>query len=145
MYPVCLSSQVLQSTMFYDRDFLTFASPLPPNSPRYLSLLRPFTPNVWLMIGIFIVCVGVTFLFISKFEVGNVVLFLIFLIVSNILLKGKITGFTLEEFSSISATLWYCFGTLIGESITRDKDLQGIKALRYVCNINYRTRVPEQT
>ena len=122
--------------MFYDRDFLTFASPLPPESPRYLSLLRPFTPNVWLMIGIFIVCLGVAFLFISKFEVGNVVLFQTFLIAFTVFLKGKTTGYTLKEFSSLSETLWYCFGTLIGESITRDKDLQGIKALRYVCVIN---------
>ena len=49
----------------------------------------------------------------------------------TVFLKGKIIGYTLEEFSSLSATLWYCFGTLIGESITRDKRLEVIKALRY--------------
>ena len=69
---VCLSTQVLQSTMFYDRDFLTFASPVPPDSPRFLSLLRPFTLNMWIMVGIFMAAMGVAFFLISNIEVGNV-------------------------------------------------------------------------
>ena len=70
-YTSCLF-QVVESTMFYDRDFLTFASPLPALKPRFLSLLRPFTLTIWILVGISMFALGVVFFFISNIEVCDV-------------------------------------------------------------------------
>ena len=66
----CMSIQVVQTTMFYDRDFLTFASPIPAPAPRFFSLLRPFTLIVWVLVITSIISLGVVFYFISNLEVS---------------------------------------------------------------------------
>ena len=35
--------------------------------------------------------------------------------------QGRVVGINLKEWSTLSEAVWYCFGTLIGESITRDR------------------------
>ena len=62
--------QVCQTTIFHDRDFFTFASPLPTVKPRFFSLTRPFGLEVWAMIMATVFITGVAFFFISNIEVN---------------------------------------------------------------------------
>ena len=68
----CWSSQVVQSTIFHDRDFLTFASPIPAVKPRFFSLLRPFTLTFWILVGISMFALAGVFFTISNVEVNDV-------------------------------------------------------------------------
>ena len=61
--------QVIQATIFHDRDFFTFASPLPTVKPRFFSLTRPYGIEVWATIVITMVITGVAFFFVSNIEV----------------------------------------------------------------------------
>lgn len=61
--------QVSQPTIFHDRDFFTFASPLPTVKPRFFSLLRPFDIEVWAMVVATAIITGIVFFFISNIEV----------------------------------------------------------------------------
>lgn len=61
--------QVCQTTIFHDRDFFTFASPLPTVKPRFFSLTRPFGIEVWAMIMATVFITGVAFFFVSNIEV----------------------------------------------------------------------------
>ena len=67
-----MTFQVVESTMFYDRDFLTFASPIPALRPRFLSLLRPFSLTIWIFVGISMFALGFVFFFLSNVEVCDV-------------------------------------------------------------------------
>ena len=67
-----MTFQVVQSTMFYDRDFLTFASPIPALKPRFLSLLRPFSLTIWIFVGSSMLALGLVFFFLSNVEVCDV-------------------------------------------------------------------------
>ena len=63
--------QVCQTTIFHDRDFFTFASPLPTVKPRFFSLTRPFGLEVWAMIMATVLITGIAFFFISNIEVNQ--------------------------------------------------------------------------
>ena len=64
--------QVLQPTVFHDRDFFTFASPLPTVKPRFWALIRPFDTIVWVMNVVTIIASGMIFYVISNIEVNVV-------------------------------------------------------------------------
>ena len=63
------SSQVIQATIFHDRDFFTFASPLPTVKPRFFSLTRPFGIEVWATIVATMIITAIAFFFVSNIEV----------------------------------------------------------------------------
>ena len=65
----CQFIQVLQPTVFHDRDFFTFASPLPTVKPRFLALIRPFETVVWVMTAVTVITLGIILFFISNIEV----------------------------------------------------------------------------
>ena len=64
--------QVLQPTVFHDKDFFTFASPLPTVKPTFLALIRPFGPVVWIMNVTTIITTGIILYVISNLEVAVV-------------------------------------------------------------------------
>ena len=59
-------------TVFHDRDFFTFASPLPTVKPRFWALIRPFDTIVWVMNVVTIIASGMIFYVISNIEVNFV-------------------------------------------------------------------------
>ena len=46
------------------------------------------------------------------------------------IIQGNIVGYDFKEWSHISEAFWYCYGTLIGEAITRDRRSASANALR---------------
>lgn len=116
--------------MFYDKGQLTFASPLPTVRPSFLALVKPFGILVWIMIVIEVIIMSAIFYAISNIEVFHQAEVLRFLLNFS-LLQGSVVGFNFDEWSKISEALWYCFGTMIGEAITRDRRSAKALALRY--------------
>ena len=46
----------------------------------------------------------------------------------------RLTGFRLDNWDEMRETGWYCFGTFVGESITRDTRSSKALALRLVAH-----------
>lgn len=105
-------SQVVQSTFFYDKDFLGWVSPSPTPQAKYLSLIAPFQPLIWLLGALSILVLAV-----------------VFYIVAN--LESELKGIDLNEWAHFKESAWYAFGTFIGESITRDTRSDAAPAMRY--------------
>ena len=62
--------QILDTMVFRDRDFISFASPLPAQKPRYLALLTPFDYITWGLLIIAVPGAGFAFYVIANIEVG---------------------------------------------------------------------------
>ena len=55
--------------MFHDRDFFTFASPLPTVKPRFWALIKPFNTIVWVMNFVVNITSAILFYIITNLEV----------------------------------------------------------------------------
>jgi len=95
-------------------DGMTFLSPKPRQSRSLLTVLYPFQEYVWLFVIVCLFVVSVCFYTISKSE------------------EELIPEMKLKHWSSPGASTWYSFGTLIGESITRDTKSDKAWALRII-------------
>ncbi len=104
-------AQVFDGSMPFDKDYLVHCAPQAQLLPKWLALIYPFDGIVWLNI------------FISLF-VASVV----FLILANT--EGPLVGDRLREWSTYKESFWYAYGTLMGESITRDTRSEKALALR---------------
>ena len=104
-------SQVVQGSFFYDKDFLGWVSPNPAPQAKYLSLIAPFQPLIWLLTCLSVFVIAVVFWIVANFE-------------------SRFRGIDLEEWANLKASVWYCFGTFIGESITRDTRSDAAPAMR---------------
>ena len=111
----CLMSytrtQVVQSSTFYDRDFLGWVSPNPAPQPKYFTLIAPFNLLIWLLIGFSMLFIATVLWIISNLESW---------------VKGIYIGWGV-----LGDYLWYCFGSLLGESINRDIISYTAPAMRY--------------
>ena len=47
--------------------------------------------------------------------------------------ETRLSGVDLHNWSSMKEAGWYCYGTVIGESITRDTKSEKAVSLRFVC------------
>jgi hypothetical protein len=104
--------QVLDSTIRYDLDFLTFAIPQPRPLPKYMALYQPFRIYVWLAIVMSLIISAFVFAFIAHAEEG----------ILNIDISG---------WSTISKAGWYCSACMIGENVSSDYASEKTHALRF--------------
>jgi len=93
---------------------MTFLSPKPRQTKSVLTALYPFDNYVWIALLCALATVPFFMLIASNFE-------------ESIIPKMK-----LSHWSSLGAASWYSFGTMIGESITRDTRSEGAWVLRSV-------------
>jgi hypothetical protein len=47
---------------------MVFVAPNPQQNPKYLAIVQPLTPNVWLAVGCSLVVAAVVFVYTSKLE-----------------------------------------------------------------------------
>ena len=104
-------SQVVQGSTFYDKDFLTWASPKPAPEAKYLSFIAPFQPLIWFLTALSVLSLSTVFWIVANCE-------------------SKFNYINLKEWSALKASLWYSFGTLVGEGITSDSRSDGAPAMR---------------
>lgn len=103
--------QVMKPKLFLQRDFLGFAAPPPKQVPKFLALLSPFTLVLWIsVIGSIFVC-GLLMYGLASFE-------------------GYIYKMRVNQFASFLGSIWYCFGTIISESMARNVHHERTNALR---------------
>ena len=93
-------------------DGLTFLSPKPRPYRSFMTISYPLEPVVWASI-----VASLAFMTIAMFVVSNVEEYLV-------------PGLRLNQWSRIKQSSWYAFGTLLGESITRDIKLKRAWGLR---------------
>ena len=56
---------------------------------------------------------------------------------TNFRFESQITGCDFKPWTSRKDAAWYAYGTLLGESITRDTNSQGARALRYAQKLSF--------
>ena len=96
---------------FEGRDFLTFVSPPISPEPIVFALIKPFTFLTWLSVIVSVLIMGAVFWRVSIIE-------------SNTL------GLEIVDWATLKKSLWYCFGTMVGESLTRDTNTNGAWGIR---------------
>ena len=101
MYVSFMREQISASSVTYDVDYLGIVTAKPTIRPKFLNVIYPFNPNVWIAIFITIIVATVAFLVISKIE-------------------GSIINVQFHDWYTIPRSLWYVYGTLVGESISRE-------------------------
>ena len=101
MYVSFMREQISAGSIMYDVDYLGIVTAKPTIRPKFLNVIYPFNPNVWIAIFITFVVVTVAFLVISKIE-------------------GSMTNVHFDDWSTIPSSLWYVYGTFVGESISRE-------------------------
>ena len=106
-----LMLQVFDYTIAFDKDFQAFAAPQPQPLPKYLALVNPFSPLVWVAIVTSVLCLSALLWLLAVAE-------------------GRLKSVNFKDWSSYGNSFWYCYSTLIGESVTRDVDLVKTQALR---------------
>ena len=97
--------------MPFDDDTLTFATPLPAPVSTVFTLVQPLTLAVWTGVG-----ASFALVFLAMWATARE--------------EEKAIASGLREWSEASRAAWYVFGTLIGESITRDTRSERANALR---------------
>ena len=90
--------------------YLTYATPLPRPLTNVFGILAPFRLSVWICVLISIPAGAAAFLSLSKLE-------------------ARVSGFRYMTWENLKESTWYCFGTLMWESITRDSNMATAKAL----------------
>lgn len=90
---------------------MAFVTPNPQPLPKWLALLRPFQPLVWTMFGASVLVIG-------------------FIFWCTAIIEGSHIGDYFREWAVLKDSFWYAYGTLVGESITRDTRSQNAPALR---------------
>ena len=103
--------QVIDMTQGYDFDFQGYVSPNPTPLPTYLNLIRPLQPLVWLGTLLTLVASSLAIYLLAKFERLSVTV-------------------APGNWSTLKSCSWYCYGTLLGEAITRDTKSQSLPCLR---------------
>ncbi len=104
--------QVLDGMIPFDSDYLVPCVPLPKLLPKILALVYPYDWSVWIII------------FLSMFVVTAAT----YLITT---IERDIVGQPLSAWSSYGSALWYSYGTLMGEAITRDTKSDKANSIRY--------------
>ena len=94
------------------QDYETFASPRPFPKLKVLAILSPFSPLIWALVAVSMLTFPPSLRVISKTELGTG--------------QESKTSWT----SSILELAWFCFATIVGESITRQLDLNQTRAMR---------------
>ena len=101
----------MDGTKTFDKDYQAFASPQPQPLPKYLALINPFSPLVWIIVVVSFFILAVVFWLVANWE-------------------GELQNLSYGDWSSMGNSLWFCYGTLIGESVTRDTKSSNAVALR---------------
>ena len=60
--------QVIDGTIAFDKDYMVFVAPNPQQNPKYLALVQPLDPVVWLFVIISLAGGAVFFLLIANAE-----------------------------------------------------------------------------
>jgi len=90
-------------SIYYDPFLL--ASPLPQKYRSLFTLIKPLSPHVWLAIlaSVFLATLGLNFV---------------------VKLQVHLGGQNFKHWNTLPQASWYIFGTLIGESITRNLNIK---------------------
>lgn len=103
-------------TIPFDKDFMAFVTPNPQPLPKWMALISPFSPFVWLLIAISVVAFGFVFWFVANFE-------------------SKIQEYYYKSWAVLNDALWYTFGAFVGEDVTEDNDSVRAPAIRQAKNV----------
>nr|XP_040569314.1 glutamate receptor ionotropic, delta-2-like [Lepeophtheirus salmonis] len=103
---------VADPTIHFENDYLVTLSRKPTLVPQYFAFIMPFQPYVWLIVYITFIIMALIFTLISKQE--------------EKIIHGK-----LESWSTMKSSLWFSYGTFVGESVTRDTKSHDARALRW--------------
>ena len=79
--------------------------------PKYVALISPFDLSVWIAFVVGLFFISITFWLVANAE-------------------GNIKDAYFHEWAVFKDSCWYCFGTLIGEAITRDTRTMHAPAVR---------------
>lgn len=116
MFLTYIRVKMFDPTIAFDKDYMVFVAPKPGLFPKYLALIRPFVGQVWALVLASLLLLTATFFIISKLE-------------------EKVSGIDLSDWSSFGKSSWYVYGTMIGESMTRDTKSAGAGAMRVVVGV----------
>ncbi len=97
--------------MFWDG--LSFLSPKPKPYRSFASFLHPLGEIVWAAVIAVLLTMTVVMFSVSNFE------------------QNTVPDLSLKHWSMFWQAGWYCFGTLIGENVTKDSKSDNAWALRY--------------
>ncbi len=103
--------QVLINTVGFIKTRLVFLTHKPLRASNYFTILLPLEPAVWLAVAVSLAVVTAALWLVSWRE-------------------ESLLGRRLTHWSRLKEASWYAFGTLIGESITRDTRSEGAWGLR---------------
>jgi hypothetical protein len=111
MFIIYSRQQVTDGTIAFDKDFMAFVTPRPLPLPKFLALIQPFHYFVWFTIVASVIISSIVFVLVANGE-------------------EIILGIDCSSWSTLSEAGWYCFSTMIGESVTRDTKSENANALR---------------
>ncbi len=98
---LCAQIQVLINTVGFIKTRLVFLTRKPPRARNFFTIVLPLELAVWVAVSASLIVVPFSFWLIARGEEG--------------LIERR-----LAHWSRLKEAFWYAFGTLIGESITRD-------------------------
>ncbi len=104
-------SQVMELVPYNYLDYESFASPGPHPKSKIFAITSPFGAFVWLCVLLSVPAMGAVSYILANQE-------------------GRLLNKVIKPWMFLGEAVWYAFGTLQGESITRDINITSIYALR---------------
>ena len=95
----------------FDKDFMASVTPNPQPLPKWMALISPFSPLVWLLIAASVFILGFFFWIVANFE-------------------SEIQNTYYKVWAVLSEALWYTFGAFLGEDVTDDTESARAPAIR---------------
>ena len=102
-------------TAFYDIDFYGFVSPNPTLVPKYFAIVYPLSFTVWKIAIALLILIPIALIIVARIE-------------------QSIIDVRLNDWTSYAKSLWFCYGTFIGESISGYGKLFYAHSLKYIQN-----------
>ena len=123
-------SHVVAEADAFDADEMTFVSPLPrPGSPLW-AIVRPLEPYVWAAVSATFLVGVVAFVKIGRAEEKAKVVNVGLSFIRSIDHRSKSQVIKLKSWSSVGSASWYCFGTLLCQSVSSYGESKSAPALR---------------
>ena len=105
--------QVIDGSISFDSDYLTFCSPRPKPLPKYLVLINPFESSVWLSFGICLIIFTLLFYLFARIE-------------------GQIFNVKFREWDTLPRASWFALGKgRLRVTIFKSADTSHIVAQNY--------------
>ena len=130
----------MDGTITFDMDYLVHSAPQPSFLSKYLALVYPFDLVTWAVLVFSIFFVGFVLFLLGKMQKSARLLYLFSLRLMKFNLfvansEGSLSKTNFKEWNAMYNSLWFTYGTFIGEAITRDTKSEKAYALRIVIAI----------